>query len=183
MVAIVFVVYNGVVEQRTLKLMVNAARSRAIVSSMFPGSIRDKMIEQSLGDPSKVRSVKIKLGASTDDDASQHAESRPLADLFHNCSVILRISAGSLRGPAFANLTKYVQMPLSTPVGKVRIFVRLTTYFCSSEKVFELLETLYQGNSLFAGTRDRGARPVLSDISFLILQRTTKSQSGATSTK
>lgn len=40
-VAIVFVIYDILVQKRNEKIVVTAARSNAIVSSMFPDAIRD----------------------------------------------------------------------------------------------------------------------------------------------
>lgn len=40
----VFFVYDRIVEQRNRKMVVDAARSNIIVSSMFPGALRDKVL-------------------------------------------------------------------------------------------------------------------------------------------
>lgn len=63
-VAIVFFVYDVLVQRRNFKLIANAARTNAIVASMFPAAVRDEVINQKDTDSSSM-----------------------LADLYPNCTV------------------------------------------------------------------------------------------------
>lgn len=69
----VFYVYNGFVFMRNEKLVVNAARSNAVITSLFPDKIRNQII----GDP---RSFEQLLGPAANPVAS--LERPPLADYF-----------------------------------------------------------------------------------------------------
>jgi len=89
---LVFFVYDGFVQRRNSRLVQNAARSNAIVTSLFPGNIRDRLIgssddtneEESKNLTSFMNRNKTKSGKSTLMDTY----SKPLADLFLECTVI-----------------------------------------------------------------------------------------------
>ena len=93
MIAIVVVVYDVFVQRRNNNLIINAARSNAIVTSLFPSHIRDQLLEhrdkeysQSSGGTksSKMRSFLT----STESGGSSHAGAKPLADLFLETTVL-----------------------------------------------------------------------------------------------
>ena len=48
---LVFYTYDWFVQRRNKKLLMNAARSNEIVSSMFPGQLRDKIVNTTPDDP------------------------------------------------------------------------------------------------------------------------------------
>ena len=70
------IVYDILVQRRNNKLVANAARSNAVVSSLFPGTIRDRILQQ--------RGTKGRMKSLLDDENLLEAASddKPLADLF-----------------------------------------------------------------------------------------------------
>ena len=80
---IVFVVYDVLVQRRNAKLIQNAAQSNAIVSSMFPSQIRDRLIGSSAGQTG-AKSLKsyMKAPNAAKLESSAVDDSKPLADLF-----------------------------------------------------------------------------------------------------
>ena len=45
LVAITFLIFDSFVQRRNRKIIANAAKSNAIVTSLFPGTLRDKVLE------------------------------------------------------------------------------------------------------------------------------------------
>ena len=113
--ALVFVVYDCLVEKRQDKVMTSATRSNAIVSSLFPEQVRERLMDDAAGGSNK----KDETGASrlvpfgmTDKSAwktdnvngqassssltspSGHFTSKPIADLFPSASVMFADIAG-----------------------------------------------------------------------------------------
>lgn len=87
----VFVVYDIFVQRRNSKLIHNAARSNAIVSSLFPRSIRDRLIgrqpDRAVRKASTLKSY-MNSDVSTESVGGQAQESKPLADLFLETTVV-----------------------------------------------------------------------------------------------
>lgn len=95
MVAVVFFVYDIFVQRRNNKLIVNAARSNAVVTALFPGSLRDRVLEQNAiggrGAKSKMKTLLAEGTASGGHAGSPDSEilkSQPLADLFLETTVL-----------------------------------------------------------------------------------------------
>jgi hypothetical protein len=95
LVAIVFVIYDTFVHRRNEKLIASAAKSNAIVTSLFPENIRERLIGHS-DDTTKEKSphhLKSVLLDGIDGKALQASYGnektmKPLADLFlDNCHV------------------------------------------------------------------------------------------------
>ena len=86
---IVFVVYDVLVQRRNAKLIQNAAQSNAIVSSMFPSQIRDRLIGSSAGQTG-AKSLKsyMKAPNAAKLESSAVDDSKPLADLFLATTVL-----------------------------------------------------------------------------------------------
>ena len=80
LVALVFLIYDVLVQQRNEKIVVTAARSNAIVSSMFPDAIRDHLLEQNAAQ-TKQGQLKSYL-RNGEVVGSGNLSSKPLADLF-----------------------------------------------------------------------------------------------------
>jgi hypothetical protein len=76
---IVFFVYDGVVERRNRKIVQDAARSNEIVTSMFPGALRDKIMNQKKGKGSSNKNKKSKQLALMLE--RQHGQSMSLRNL------------------------------------------------------------------------------------------------------
>ena len=94
-VAVVFCVYDMFVQRRNNKLIDRAARSNAIVSSMFPGAIRDRLIGNDSSDgitkrnsggngKRKLKTFLNEGGSGEDNDTN----AKPLADLFLETTVL-----------------------------------------------------------------------------------------------
>eukprot|EP00977_Amphora_coffeiformis_P013348 scaffold3471_cov175-Amphora_coffeaeformis.AAC.22 len=95
LVTIIFFVYDFLVQERNTKLVQKAAKSNAIVSSMFPSTIRDRLIGQDneldgKSHKKKTKSLKAFMVSGdrtgSDDDGPDIA-SKPLADLFLETTV------------------------------------------------------------------------------------------------
>eukprot|EP00934_Nitzschia_sp_Nitz4_P009323 Nitzschia sp. Nitz4//scaffold136_size62208//4385//8376//NITZ4_006361-RA/size62208-augustus-gene-0.5-mRNA-1//-1//CDS//3329535597//9313//frame0 len=108
MVAAVFFTYDVFVQRRNEALVNNAARSNAIVSSLFPSNIRDRLLNINQ-QPADIRKKSGALGLkgfmSGEMEAQDDANSKPLADLFLECTVMFADIAGftawsSMREPS-----------------------------------------------------------------------------------
>jgi class 3 adenylate cyclase len=94
----VFIVYDCLVERRQRVVMDTAVASSAIVSSLFPANVRDRLYnrdENSEAEPSQIKAgtdrSKEKDPADEQDDEGETAvvhKSKPIADLFQNCTVL-----------------------------------------------------------------------------------------------
>ena len=114
LVAVVFFIYDLLVTRRNDKLIVNAARSNALLSSMFPDNIRDRLMEQNAGkinigkgngSPKHLKSFLLDDDKNGDGDAMAHLKTKPLADLFVETTVMFADIAGftawsSVRDPS-----------------------------------------------------------------------------------
>ena len=93
LIAVVVVVYDVFVKRRNNKLIMNAARSNAIVTSLFPGHIRDQLLEERENEKTKnasgvTKSSKMRtfLTSAVNEDGSNGT--KPLADLFLETTVL-----------------------------------------------------------------------------------------------
>lgn len=90
---IVFLFYDFLVHRRNERLVANAARSQAVVSSLFPGKMRDRVL-QMRGTKGKMRSL-----VAGQEDMDIMDGDKPLADLFlgafSSCWDVARPSTGS----------------------------------------------------------------------------------------
>jgi hypothetical protein len=100
-----FVVYDRLVERRQKLVLQKAVQSTAIVSSLFPKNVRDRLMQtqatDSDTDESKARLMSFMGGANERGFDSN----KPIADLFPNCTVLFADIAGftawsSTRDPA-----------------------------------------------------------------------------------
>lgn len=99
LVVIVFLVYDCMVKRRNDKLVTNAAQSNALVSNLFPGMFKDRVINErnkNLASPTKNLTSAISNATtgkqsqsnsiqSLDDDPSK--ASLPLADFFRETTI------------------------------------------------------------------------------------------------
>jgi class 3 adenylate cyclase len=92
LVAVVFFIYDLLVQHRNEKIVVTAARSNALVSSMFPDAIRDRLLQQNDAQ-SKQGHLKSYL-MHGDDGGSGSLSSKPLADLFLETTVLFADISG-----------------------------------------------------------------------------------------
>ena len=80
------VVYDVLVALRNQKLVEEAARSNAVVTSLFPGAIRDRIMER--------KGTKLKMKEMLKDGTVIDKVNEPLADLFLNATVSFADIAG-----------------------------------------------------------------------------------------
>jgi hypothetical protein len=98
----VFLLYDFLVEHRQSIVMDNAATSGAIVSSLFPSNVRDRLLEEEEVRQSK--KIQVDAGSSSETATSSPRIGLPIADKFEDCSVLFADIAGftkwsSLREP------------------------------------------------------------------------------------
>jgi hypothetical protein len=99
--AAIFFIYDSFVKDRNDKVITAAARSNAIVSSLFPSNVRDRLLAEKDVDEGKSKSGKIDAHRSTlkgflageteQDTEMQDADvykSKPIADLFPETTVL-----------------------------------------------------------------------------------------------
>eukprot|EP00934_Nitzschia_sp_Nitz4_P001033 Nitzschia sp. Nitz4//scaffold68_size99682//65007//67537//NITZ4_004572-RA/size99682-snap-gene-0.3-mRNA-1//1//CDS//3329556617//1033//frame0 len=106
--AVVFYTYDVFVQHRNEKLVNNAARSNAIVASLFPSNIRDRLLnvnQQPADIRKKAGALGLKGFMSGELTAEEDVHSKPLADLFLECTIMFADIAGftawsSMREPS-----------------------------------------------------------------------------------
>ena len=79
------------VQRRNEKLVENAARSNALVSSLFPRTIRERFVEQNnIGDTATTRVSNLKAFLNGEDvpNGQDFRESNAIADLFVDTTVM-----------------------------------------------------------------------------------------------
>ena len=85
LVALVFFVYDIMVNQRNENLVNNAAQSHAIINGLFPGQIRDRLLENNkkAKKQSSTNPVSLKSFLNVDHKGeNEKSAAKPLADLF-----------------------------------------------------------------------------------------------------
>jgi hypothetical protein len=93
-----FFVYDRLVERRQRLVLRKAVQSTAIVSSLFPKNVRDRLLQTSnetdmSGSNAARRNPRLK--SLMGEETKQNAESsKPIADLFPNCTVMFADIAG-----------------------------------------------------------------------------------------
>ena len=103
LVALVFFIYDLLVQHRNEKIVVTAARSNAIVSSIFPDAIRDRLLQRNEV-PSNRRHLKSYL-MNGGNEGADDLSSKPLADLFLETTIMFADISGftawsSVRDPS-----------------------------------------------------------------------------------
>jgi class 3 adenylate cyclase len=107
---LMFLVYDRLVERRQTLVLAKATQSTAIVSSLFPRQVRDRLLNGDNNDkkgtnlalaPNHGLKTFLKTGNATENEN----ESQPIADLFPNCTVFFSDITGftawsSTREPA-----------------------------------------------------------------------------------
>jgi class 3 adenylate cyclase len=99
--AVMFLMYDRLVERRQSLVLNKAAQSSAIVSSLFPKNVRDRMMQDTGHDTQNNRLKSFLKGDSKDEDVGL----QPIADLFPHCTVLFADISGftawsSTREPA-----------------------------------------------------------------------------------
>jgi hypothetical protein len=79
----VFMVYDWMVERRQRKVMASAVHTSAIVSSLFPSTVRDRLFKRDDDDAALRQSLVLDSFAFGDTTGS-----RPIADLYASATVM-----------------------------------------------------------------------------------------------
>ena len=85
LVALVFFMYDVMVNQRNENLVNNAAQSHAIINGLFPGQIRDRLLENNkeARKQSHTNAASLKSFLNVDHKGeNESSAAKPLADLF-----------------------------------------------------------------------------------------------------
>jgi hypothetical protein len=78
--SLIFVCYDWMVERRQKKLMTTAAQSSAIVSSLFPETVRDRLFRTSQDDTQST--------STTTKNRKSNVSSHPIADFYPHATVL-----------------------------------------------------------------------------------------------
>ena len=102
--AFMFVFYDRLVERRQNIVMRRAAQTDAIVTSLFPENVRDRLMEQYDNEKNFVSQNRRLKGYLNGEDGNWNGDV-PIADLFPHCSVLFADISGftawsSSRDPA-----------------------------------------------------------------------------------
>lgn len=99
---VVFVVYDRFVQHRQERVLAKAARSNAIVASLFPSNVRDRILRDAESQVVK-KEMSKKLGTTGKSQLKSYLDgtgqteedgSKPIADLFPHCTVMFGDIAG-----------------------------------------------------------------------------------------
>lgn len=146
--AAMFVLYDRLVERRQALVMNSAQRSNAIVSSLFPKSIQDRLLREGSKNPNKAHAfasdkkrIASFLTGSNGTDEEEEDDLNPIADLFPHATVM------------FADIAGFTSWSSSREPGHV--FILLQT-------VYQAFDTLAQKHKVFK------VRKILPQIYFSI---------------
>ena len=147
------------VQRRNEKLVENAARANAVVSSLFPRNIRDRFVAQSDGKTAtkRVRNLKAFLAGHDTQAGVETIEPKmkPLADLFPDTTVM------------FGKSLKYANVTPISAIAIFRLMFVVWVFFQTADiagftawtsvrepaQVFTLLESVYQSFDKIAKLR------------------------------
>jgi hypothetical protein len=93
-----FLGYDKLVTARQTKVMQSAAKSNAIISSLFPSNVRDRLYDGDVQAAQSFQPTKARLRNFLDDNedptnVSRHGcANKPIADLFTECTVMFAVS-------------------------------------------------------------------------------------------
>lgn len=88
--------YDWKVQTRNQKLIIQAARTSAVVSEMFPENMRERVMQQAPLTTKKKGNLKAFLNDGKDGALDPEKSSKPLADLFLETTVIFADIVGKL---------------------------------------------------------------------------------------
>jgi hypothetical protein len=103
LIAVTFIVYDRYTIRRNEKMIGQAARTDKIVRNLFPSNVRDRLLADDEGDnvetgaQTRLKNFLDNDGPSKDDlemDDGDGFKTRPIADLFPECSVLYADIAG-----------------------------------------------------------------------------------------
>ena len=100
--ASVFIIYDCIAERRNMKAVASAKKSRAIVNSLFPSTVRERLYANADDKTGKaalasLQTPKLRLQtflSSGPEDRNHHLVSEPIADLFPHATIMFADIAG-----------------------------------------------------------------------------------------
>lgn len=97
--SMVFIFYDCLVERRQRKVYSSALRNNAIVSSLFPKNVRDRLYKENDPNPKKSQPARSRLKTFMHEendaaDKQKNEPDAPIADLFSNCTVLFADISG-----------------------------------------------------------------------------------------
>ena len=107
LVFIVFLMYDFMVVKRNEKMIDNAARSNAIVTSIVPDHLRDRLLnrqEEEKENRGKHRTLKTFLNTQHGPGNMECHQTAPLADLFLECTVCFADIVGKVMISTYVHL-------------------------------------------------------------------------------
>jgi len=163
--AMVFVLYDYLVQVRENQVVVTHTRTSAIVSSLFPSNVRDRILQDAKEQAEQELMKNGKRGSlmalrtnfhddRTETDGIQAFSTKPIADLFPETTVLF---AGKWSYGRFSVRAEYPDI-----VGCVRVLTHILLLLATNpdivgftawssirepSQVFQLLETIYHGKS------------------------------------
>lgn len=116
--SLVFTLYDALVAHRQRLVMGRALASGAIVSSLFPKSIRDQMYEENEVKQKQVESSKKHNAFLTSGTPDLPVVGRPMADVFEQTTSVLLIFAGLPNGAPIVppSMSLYCWRPFIVPL-------------------------------------------------------------------
>ena len=136
----VFLLYDCMVERRQKKVMKSARQSSALVSSLFPEAVRDRLYQEQKEENNtaeKKREWKAPSGASQDELCKSKGATTAIANLYPECTVL------------FADIAGFTKWSSSR----------------SPIEVFDLLETIYEAFDKNAKRRGVFKVETIGDVS------------------
>lgn len=150
-----FMVYDYFVSKRQTKIVTAAARSHAIVASVFPAAVRERLMEESSlhapsghGTTNKGRLKNLMHhGLELDANEGNIINSKPIADLFPESTIFF----ADISGCVFVHVSSavFVLVQLRSHSSSILLFFRHTYRFTAwsstrePSQVFILLETIF----------------------------------------
>jgi hypothetical protein len=158
MVFIVFTMYDYMVLKRNETMIANAAKSNAIVSSIVPDHLRDRLLhrqEEEKESRAKKGTLKTFLNTQHGPGDMERSRTTPLADLFLECTVCFADIVGKMEHcDWWKHCLMLVERALTIHVSHShRPGFTAWSSARDPSQVFTLLETLYQSFDVIAKRR------------------------------
>jgi hypothetical protein len=92
--ALTFFIFNRYIQRRNKKVVLAAAKSNAIVSTIFPSTVRDRLFQSTDSHVAATTGLKafLKSGQQSGDDSERDGllyQTKPIADLFPEVCIIV----------------------------------------------------------------------------------------------
>jgi len=123
--SMVFIFYDCLVERRQRKVYSSALKNNAIVNSLFPKNVRDRLYQENTTHLKPFQPAKTRMKSMIHDENNasnnENAPDSPIADLFSNCTVL------------FADISGFTSWSSERSPGQV--FVLLETIYGAFDRI------------------------------------------------